>query len=64
VQQVEWRVPEDITGLKFGCTIFSHYPLSVTIGRVRRLGSHYHCPSRRRGFHPKCRPSDTWDRPT
>ena len=26
VQQVEWRVPEDITGLKFGCTIFSHYP--------------------------------------
>lgn len=25
-QQVEWRVPEDITGLKFGCTISSHYP--------------------------------------
>jgi hypothetical protein len=26
VQQVEWRVPEDITGLKYGCTISSHYP--------------------------------------
>ena len=26
VQQLEWQVPEDITGLKFGCTIFSHYP--------------------------------------
>lgn len=26
VQQVEWLVPEDIAGLKFGCTISSHYP--------------------------------------
>ena len=25
VQQVEWTVPDDISGLKFGCTILGHY---------------------------------------
>jgi hypothetical protein len=27
VQELEWTVPEDITGLKFGCTVPGHYAI-------------------------------------
>jgi uncharacterized cupredoxin-like copper-binding protein len=27
VMELEWVVPDDITGLKFGCTVPGHYPL-------------------------------------